>query len=221
MERTEHDLAQAGPEEWRQRREWAQSVASILAFVTEHTRQHVQQIVADREALTLQQTPAQKILADVVLSQAELDGALGDQTDEDWDRCPKARRGPWTKCWSTWRWRMGGPYRGVRRCSKARIPPTHAHRIPSGILARAANSAGRTGGESTSRVEAAPFPGRRGQPPHSPQRISGFASPLRRDHCRTEGMNPLNGWAPLWPSPSWPSWAQHRRRAIAPRGRVG
>jgi uncharacterized damage-inducible protein DinB len=89
MELTEQDLAKAGPEEWRQRREWAQSVGSILAFIAEHNRQHVQQIVAKREALGLQQTPAQRTLADVMVSQGELAGALIGLTDEDLESVPE------------------------------------------------------------------------------------------------------------------------------------
>jgi uncharacterized damage-inducible protein DinB len=91
LELTEQDLAKAGPEEWRRRREWAQSVGGILAFVAEHNRQHVRQIVAKREALGLQQTPAQKILADVMASQAETDGALIGLTDEDLESVPEGQ----------------------------------------------------------------------------------------------------------------------------------
>lgn len=91
MELTEQDLAKAGPEELRQRRAWAQSVGSMLAFVAEHNRQHVQQILDKREALGLERSAAQKILADVLASQAEMNGALLGLTDLDLESVPEGQ----------------------------------------------------------------------------------------------------------------------------------
>jgi len=74
---TEEDLARPTPHDW------APTVGEFIAAAAEHKRDHVQQIAAKREALGLEQTPAQKVLADVVAAQGELDGALIGLADED------------------------------------------------------------------------------------------------------------------------------------------
>ena len=50
---------------------------------------HIQQILGKRETLSLQRTSAQSILADLVASQAEMDGALIGLADGDLESVPE------------------------------------------------------------------------------------------------------------------------------------
>lgn len=72
-------------------RRWAPTVGQFLTGTARHTRDHAQQITAKREALSLEQTPAQKALAEVVAAQAELYGALIGLTDEDLESVPEGQ----------------------------------------------------------------------------------------------------------------------------------
>jgi hypothetical protein len=80
---TEQDLAKATPHEW------APTVGEFLAAAAHHNRDHAQQIAAKREALVLEQTPVQRILADVAASQGELDAALTGLSDENLGPVPE------------------------------------------------------------------------------------------------------------------------------------
>ena len=60
---TEEDLAKPTPHEW------APTVERMIAIVAHHSRDHAQQIAAKRAALGLDQTPVQKMLADVAAAQ--------------------------------------------------------------------------------------------------------------------------------------------------------
>ena len=80
---TEEDLAKPTPHEW------APTVGEFLAAAAHHNRDHAQQIAAKREALGLEQTPVQGILAGVAASQGELDAALVGLNDEDLEPVPE------------------------------------------------------------------------------------------------------------------------------------
>jgi len=82
---TEEDLAKPTPHEW------APTVREFLTAAAEHKRDHAQQIAAKRKALDLERTAAQKILADVVAAQGELDGALVGLADEDLETVPEGQ----------------------------------------------------------------------------------------------------------------------------------
>lgn len=74
---TEEDLAQLTPHEW------APTVKDFLVTMAAHTRDHARQIAVKREALGLEQTTAQKLLADVMAAQGELNAVLVGLDDED------------------------------------------------------------------------------------------------------------------------------------------
>lgn len=80
---TEEDLAKPTPHEW------APTVERLIAIAAHHSRDHAQQIAAKREALGLNQTPVQKMLADVAAAQGELDAALVGLNDEDLEPVPE------------------------------------------------------------------------------------------------------------------------------------
>ena len=82
---TEEDLAKPTPHEW------APTVGEFLTATAEHTRDHARQIAAKREALGQEQTRAQKMLADVLAAQGELDGALIGLSDEELEPVPEGQ----------------------------------------------------------------------------------------------------------------------------------
>jgi len=82
---TEADLAKPTPHDW------APTVGEFIAAVAEHKRDHVQQIATKRKALGLEQSPAQKSLADAMAAQGELNGGLIGLTDEDLEPVPEGQ----------------------------------------------------------------------------------------------------------------------------------
>lgn len=82
---TEEDLSKPTPHAW------APTVGDFLAAGAHHARDHGQHIAAKRAALNLEQTVAQKILADVAAAQGELDGAVIGLTDDDLETVPEGQ----------------------------------------------------------------------------------------------------------------------------------
>jgi hypothetical protein len=69
--------------------EWAPTVEKLMAIVSQHNRDHAQQIMAKRELLSLEQTQVQKLLAEIAASQGTLDAALVGLSDEDLESVPE------------------------------------------------------------------------------------------------------------------------------------
>jgi hypothetical protein len=69
--------------------EWAPTVEKLMAIVSQHNRDHAQQIMAKRELLSLEQTQVQKLLAEIAASQGMLDAALVGLSDEDLESVPE------------------------------------------------------------------------------------------------------------------------------------
>lgn len=82
---TDEDLTKATPHEW------APTVERLITIEGHHSRDHAQQIADKREALGLEQTRVQKLVAEVAASQGELDAALVGLSDEDLESVPEGQ----------------------------------------------------------------------------------------------------------------------------------
>jgi hypothetical protein len=82
---SEEDLAKATT------RRWAPTVGEYLTGSARHKRDHVNQVMYKREALGLAPTAAQQALADLMVAQGELIGALMGLSDADLDTVPEGQ----------------------------------------------------------------------------------------------------------------------------------
>jgi hypothetical protein len=80
---TEEDLTKPTPHSW------APTVGDFLVEIARHSRDHAQQIARKRADLGLESSPTQRIVAEMMEAQGQLEAVLVGLSDEDLDGIPE------------------------------------------------------------------------------------------------------------------------------------